>query len=319
MEPHIEKEYLLFRNRIRRFAERLQVDENKAYRELGIKTPIRWMRVLHVLDSADIPLGITEIARQINRTHPDIHHITVQLSHEGLVKNVLDPNDQRRRLVTLTGKGKQLVQQLKPIWEATQDATTQWIFEQAPEFMIYLNSLEDSLNQRSYHDRIMDKIKENAAKNIIIKTFKKLPEEEKQIMQFYTDWQQSYQVIPELGNTLNNIRATIIKQGGQVFFAYEQDECVGLCVLKRLSYDIAQLLFIYVVPSARRRHVGSVLMESAVSFAKEIGCKQMITHIHRILVPVDQLLRQFHFALTRRLNKNYPPFQHLPHTMLLKL
>lgn len=319
MEPQSEKEYLLFRNRIRRFAERLQRDESKMYRDLGITTPIRWMRVLHILDEAQIPLGITEIATKLDRSHPDIHHITIQLGKEGLIKSQIDKNDQRKRLVTITSQGEELINRLKPIWEATGEATSQWIFEQAPEFMIYLNALEDSLSRQSYHDRILDKIKENAANNIVINSFQKYPDGVPLILKFFDEWQNSYHPVLELEASLSTIQPAIVNRSSEVFFAHDHDQCVGLCVVQRLSYDILQLLFIYVRPTARRRHVGKVLMQATIDYAKDIGCKIIIAHIHRILVPVDQLLRQHKFELSRQLNKNYIPFENLPHTMVLKL
>ncbi len=319
MEPQPEKEYLLFRNRIRRFVERLQRDESKMYRDLGITTPIRWMRVLHVLDEAQRPLGITEIAIRLDRTHPDIHQITIQLGKEGLIRSYIDTNDQRRRLVTISSQGEELINQLMPIWDATEEATSQWVFEQAPEFMIYLNALEDSLSRRSYYHRILDKIKEKAADNIVISPFQKYPDREPLILNFFNEWQKSFHPVAKLEASLSTIRTTIFNRSAEVFFAHSNGECVGLCVLQRLSYDILQLLFIYVLPSARRRHVGRLLTQASIDYAKDIGCKIIIAHIHRILVPVDQLLRQHNFEQSRHLNKNYIPFENLPHTMVLKL
>ena len=319
MEIQPENEYLLFRNRIRRFTERLLQDENKVYKDLGIKIPIRWMRVMHILDIAEEPLSITEIARSLNRTHPDIHHITMHLLKEKLIKNIVDRKDHRRRLVSLTAKGEEEVSKLKPVWEATEDATANWIFDLAPEFLIYLQSLEDSLTQKSYHQRIIEKIKENTAQKISINNYKKLESEDRIIQQFFQNWEKEFHPVPSLNSILVNIRSSIINKGGQVFFAFDKDTCVGLVVLQRISFDLLQLLFMYVLPSARRKYIGNKLVKESISFAKDIGCKTIIAHINRMLVPVDGLLRENKFELSREINKNYLPYQNLPHTMVLKI
>lgn len=319
MDNSSDRELLLFRNRIRRFSENLIKDENRIYKEFGIDIPIRNIRVLNVLDSAGKPLSITEVANAIDRTHPDIHYISLALYKKGLIKNVKDRQDHRKRLITLSPKGLELVEKMKPIWQATIEATAEWIYSQAPDFLNYLKSLEQSLASESYFDKILKRLKVNYEQNIDISTFKKSRSEEEDIANFYNRWASEFRPVKELEQILNQIKTNIINRGGQVFFGSIDNTVEGISVLQRLSFDRIQLLFLYVLPDARRKHIASKLMKETIKFSSQIGCKQILCYTNKILVPINVLLDSFGFEPSSLVQKNYLPYENLPHTMILNL
>ena len=319
MDRNTENELLLLHNRIRKFSESLIKDERLIYKDAGIDIPVRYIRVLHILDHAVKPLSISEIAKSIDRTHSDIHYISIGLYKEGLVVNVKDKSDNRRRLIKLSDKGIKTVNKIKPIWKATIEATSEWITDLAPEFLISMNSLHESLAKQSFYQRIQQKLKQNFESTIQLSTFKKLPREEELILAFYENWSREFLPVPELRNALENISRNIIKQGGEVFFAQEQEETIGLATIQRLSFERSQLLFIYVLPRSRRKYVGNRLMKECISFAERIGCKQIICHTNKMLVPMEHLLAKYDFEFSRLAQKNYASYDNLQHTMVLKI
>jgi DNA-binding MarR family transcriptional regulator len=66
--------------------------------------------VLVVLREARRPMMITEIARNLHLETPSVTTMVDRLSERGLVERVKDPKDRRKALVSLTRKGKNLVE-----------------------------------------------------------------------------------------------------------------------------------------------------------------------------------------------------------------
>lgn len=52
------------------------------------------------------PMGVTEIGYRLRLSHPMIIKLTRALAAAGLVHDLADPADQRRRLIALTAKGR---------------------------------------------------------------------------------------------------------------------------------------------------------------------------------------------------------------------
>jgi DNA-binding MarR family transcriptional regulator len=69
--------------------------------------------VLTVLREAGKPVMITEVARRLLLETPSVTTMVDRLTERGLVERVKDPKDRRKTLVTLTKKGKQLVESIR--------------------------------------------------------------------------------------------------------------------------------------------------------------------------------------------------------------
>ena len=64
------------------------------------------MTILVILHGADEPLRIGQIAAQMQVAGPHATRHVQALEGRGLVERVVDPHDQRARLITLTAKGR---------------------------------------------------------------------------------------------------------------------------------------------------------------------------------------------------------------------
>lgn len=317
---HIKQlDFLALRSRLKIFIDRLQQDEEKVYRNLRIDCNPRWMIVLNVLHSYNAPLSITQIAKLLQRTHPDVHVICNQMIKKGLLKEAKDKTDKRKRLIDLTPAGVKIVDQLKPVWNATEEATKRWIFELAPDFMIYLESLETSLNRISFYDRIVEEIKNQYYNLMQLVPFSPDGADYKLLNQFYSKWKDEYFPVPELESTLANLKKNIFNNGGNIFFALYNGQKVGAVIVKRISFDLAQIEWVWVNGDMRMRRAGLKLINQAISYSREIGCKRLIIFINRLCVPAENLLKKEGFNFTHQLEKNYPPYEKLPNTLWLNL
>ncbi len=69
--------------------------------------------VLTILREAGKPIMITEVARRLLLETPSVTTMVDRLTERGLVERVKDRKDRRKTLVTLTKKGKQLVESIR--------------------------------------------------------------------------------------------------------------------------------------------------------------------------------------------------------------
>jgi DNA-binding MarR family transcriptional regulator len=136
----------------RRVSERLDRDANQVYAQLGVPFEQRWMGVLDLLVRCG-PKSVNEIARDLNISHPSVSQTRSSLIASRLLAERADPNDGRRRVLYLTAKGERLVERLKPVWAALEQAG-QELNEEAGNIVALLRRLEIALDRQSILDRV---------------------------------------------------------------------------------------------------------------------------------------------------------------------
>jgi DNA-binding MarR family transcriptional regulator len=91
-------------HRLRRVAESIVEQTSFALADVGFPAPARSISTLTLLRDRG-PLGVTEIASCLRVSHPLIIKLVAALMNAGLVSQVDDPADRRRRLIELTPAG----------------------------------------------------------------------------------------------------------------------------------------------------------------------------------------------------------------------
>ncbi len=105
---------LAFASRLRRLSEQLMKDVAEIYRQQTVDFKPRWFPMLYLLNQQS-PMSVTDIAKDLGLTHPAINQISGAMLKAGLISSHKDDNDERRRLLGLTGKGQRIASELKPI------------------------------------------------------------------------------------------------------------------------------------------------------------------------------------------------------------
>ena len=317
MDYITDNQYLTLRSRLRSFLDRLNQEENKIYESVGVDFPVRWMNLLNLLHLKASPMPVTAIAQQLNKSHPEIHTITKAMESAGYLSSVTDRRDKRKRKLSLTTKGQEMVTRLLPVWQATERATEQWIREKAPEFFLILRNLEYSLNTQSFHDRVMELWKghQMAAINIDVLP----PEEWPAVLNHYRHFSTLNLPVAEIEALLHDPKKYLINDGGQLFVYSRDGQHIGSVAVRRLSFDIAQILFIWVHPNHRRKQIGHRLLQQALQHARSIGCRQVIFHTSRFFVAAEYLFRSNQFVYTSKYKHSFPPPEPLHATMVVAL
>ncbi|MGZ2380214.1 MarR family transcriptional regulator [Rhizobium leguminosarum] len=106
--------FLCMGSRLRRIGERLQADTQQVIDEAGLGIQAGQYPFLAAIDRSG-PLTIGELAQAVGITQPGATRTTGQLLELGYVDMQPAPDDQRRRLVSLTAKGQDLVDHSKKV------------------------------------------------------------------------------------------------------------------------------------------------------------------------------------------------------------
>jgi DNA-binding MarR family transcriptional regulator len=142
--------------RLRRLSENLDGDSVRVYAALGISFEQRWFGVLNQL-AIKQSATVGELAAALKITHASVSQTRQSLEEAGIVASQPDPADARRKKLVLTAAGKRLVNKLRPIWKAFDEAALA-LNEEAGDAVVALNRLDDALERQSIFDRIMERI-----------------------------------------------------------------------------------------------------------------------------------------------------------------
>lgn len=139
--------------RLRRLSELIDSDTARVYAALGVRFEQRWFGVLNQL-VLNGPATVGELASTLRITHVSVSQTRNSLEKAGIVVSESDPSDARRRKLKLTVAGRQLVDQLGPLWR-TFEAVAVELTAEADELVASLDKLDDALARRSMYERIM--------------------------------------------------------------------------------------------------------------------------------------------------------------------
>lgn len=130
-----------------------------------------------------------------------------------------------------------------------------------------------------------------------------IPFEEKyrdDFIRLNTEWIETYFRIEESDRKTFAHVDDIIKGGGQIFIALDDDgRAIGCCALvnhpDKQKYELAKMA---VSPSAQDHHVGRALGEALMRHAREIGVKRIFLEGNTRLAPSIALYRSLGFHET---------------------
>jgi putative acetyltransferase len=115
--------------------------------------------------------------------------------------------------------------------------------------------------------------------------------------QLNREWIEQYFVVEEADRQVfRDPGAEIVAPGGQIFFVLEDDQVRGTCAVLRHGSDECEIAKMAVVPSARGRGFGDLLMEAAIKFATTVGARRIIIVSNTVLAPAIRLYEKHGFV-----------------------
>src|SRR4051794_7522630 len=100
--------FLCLGSRLKRIGEHLQADTQRLLDRLDVRVQSSQYPLLATLDRLG-PLAVGALAQSLGITQPGVTRTVSHLADLGLVETSPSDHDQRRRIVSLTKRGQQLV------------------------------------------------------------------------------------------------------------------------------------------------------------------------------------------------------------------
>ncbi len=137
--------FLPLGSRLKRTGERLQADTQRIMDEMGVPLQASQYPFLAALERLG-PLTIGELADAVGITQPGATRTLSQLIKLGVVKARQAPEDQRRRIISLTPKGQRLVDVAKrEVWPRIESAVADLCGGLSGPLLEQLDAIEDGL------------------------------------------------------------------------------------------------------------------------------------------------------------------------------
>ena len=109
--------HLVLGSRLRRMSETFLAEINRIYQNEGIDFDASWFPVFYLLSKND-SLSIKELSEQTEVSHPAASQLITNLKNRNLVETTVSVDDGRKQLVQFTDKGRALLKQILPVWDA---------------------------------------------------------------------------------------------------------------------------------------------------------------------------------------------------------
>ena len=97
-------------------------------------------------------LSVMEIAAGIGYTHPSTISLLKELEKEKLIQSKKDRTDERKRLIRLTPKGKELIGAMQPVWKIMTDAITE-LTDTRNNLLQAITEVEEQMQRESFFNR----------------------------------------------------------------------------------------------------------------------------------------------------------------------
>jgi N-acetylglutamate synthase-like GNAT family acetyltransferase/DNA-binding MarR family transcriptional regulator len=221
-------------------------------------------------------LTIVEASNLLGLSQPALSQFSKQLQNEKLIKIVIDQSDSRKRILSLTPKGRVRVQEMKPIWDAVQQAAEDLCTEHNNDFYRSLLKLEKSFSSESLLTRTRRYLDQTAIQTqVVIKPFE--PALAHHFETINKEWIDDMFVLETIDKqVLEDPQSHIINQGGKIWFAEHLTlGIVGTCAFWNKGDNSFELTKMGVLKSARGLKIGEILLQHVLDEAKSLGIKKL--------------------------------------------
>lgn len=284
---------LAFGSRLKRLVKRTDSDIAKIYREMGIDARPRWFPLL-VLLSRRKRLSITDAAAALQYSHTAINKLSKEMARDGLLRSTGDPADGRRRMLSLTRKGRDTVLSLTPIWEDVRQITIDLVKSSEHNILKAAGAIEEQLDKESVYRRMRMAIESRMLDQIEIMDY--TSRYKHHFSPLNRQWLEEHFRVEGLDERiLSNPHGEIIKKGGCVLFARLGRRIVGTAALIRHTDQVFELAKMAVNKDFRRRFVGTRLTSAIIEHARSCDAKHLYLETSAKLKPALKLYEKMGF------------------------
>ncbi|MCR4029870.1 MULTISPECIES: MarR family winged helix-turn-helix transcriptional regulator [Flavobacterium] len=150
---------LAISTRLQRLSEQLRKDGAQIYTYFNIDFEPKWFPVIYTLHIKEM-LSVVEIANEIGYSHPSTISLLKELEKQKIISSKKDKLDERKRLIILTSKGKELIDKMKPVWDI-MSKTLNEITNTQNNLLKAIEEAEQNLTRQGFFQRAIERKNEN--------------------------------------------------------------------------------------------------------------------------------------------------------------
>lgn len=148
---------LALASRLRRLSDLYWQGVTSIYRQSGLDFDVRWATVF-VLIARQGPVAVMEIAERLGISHPAVIQVINELEKKELIISAKSETDGRKRLLSLSEAGQQMLPALQPLWDAFITVNRQMIEQQQHNLLQSLQEMEHQLAERGFVERVQEQL-----------------------------------------------------------------------------------------------------------------------------------------------------------------
>jgi DNA-binding MarR family transcriptional regulator/ribosomal protein S18 acetylase RimI-like enzyme len=291
-----------FGSRLKNLSDYLMQDVLKTYKKINMDFEPRWFTVFQLL-LARRTVSITEIAHELDQSHPAVVQVVNILEKKGLVATGSDPGDQRKRMVSLSPKGMETAKKLQDTWTDVFMATDELLRESDPDFLEHLSMLENALSYKGLYDRIKEKISARMIAGLNLVPYR--DEHEVNFNDLNISWLKEYlEVTGYDQRVLSDPKQEILSKDGFIYMLTLGEEVIGCFAVRKIDRHACELLKFTIGKDHRGWGLGRFMLNHAIEKATVAGYQKMLLFTDAKLKEANQLYREEGF----RVIDEYPGF-----------
>ena len=214
---------LLLGSRFKRLSEAFYADLARIYKGEGIEFEPGWFPVFFLLDRHG-ERTISDLARDMDITHSGASQAATALKKKGLIQITPSARDKRIRTLDFTAQGRELMDRVRPVWQAIQES-----LESPEPPLVPLVQLLEELEHRWADLDLVDQVRhrlQHRETEMVVRPL--VPEEETAFKALVLDWiSRDPGALPEQPRWINQ------PSGETILMAWGKDRALAACGLER--------------------------------------------------------------------------------------
>lgn len=257
-------------SRMKRLSERLVQEVAKVYEARSIEFSPRWFPIFRYVAETG-SASITDIAKAIGVTHPAVNQTANELLEANLLSASSDSVDKRKRILSLSTKGKKLYAELKDVWAGLHASLSDLLEETDNSLPNALLAFEQALDERDLLERYQTI--DQMIRTSEVEAVSYSPELAPHFVRLNKAWIEKYFTLEQSDEKLFADPGKLVADGGEILFGKLGRKFVGTCALIKKSDETFELGKMAVDEAYQGKKIGRKLLERAIEVARERGAR----------------------------------------------
>ena len=262
-----------------------------------------WIAIKTIKSGRNI--NVQYLADTLHISHPAVVQLFNQLSKSGYVRSGKSDRDKRNTFLQLTEDGERIYNQIEPLMAEAENSLEHLFSETGYDIEDVITKLENALSNKKCFNRVVSSVKSNQMNEVKIVPYNKKYKED--FKRLNIEWLQKYFIVePADEKMLSSPEKEIIRNGGEIFFAMQENEVTGTCAVLKVDEATFELAKMAVTEKAQGKQIGKKLCLTAIGYAISNNGEKIVLDTNNKLEAAINLYRSLGFlAVPHQYNDKY--------------